>query len=72
MRKAPPSFIPIAFAIAILSVVLSWGSAVAQTDPRVDLAPGGADAEQAIWNLRLLSNTPKPAPFDSATKVPGG
>ncbi|HUP01196.1 MAG TPA: hypothetical protein VM737_06720 [Gemmatimonadota bacterium] len=33
------------------------------SDPRVGLRPGGIDAEQAIWNLRLLSATPAANPF---------
>ncbi|TVQ66401.1 MAG: hypothetical protein EA360_06075 [Balneolaceae bacterium] len=32
-------------------------------DPRVGLAPGVFDAEETIWNLRLLSNTPPPDDF---------
>ncbi|MEX0893723.1 MAG: hypothetical protein WEB88_16270, partial [Gemmatimonadota bacterium] len=34
-------------------------------DPRVGLRAGVEDAGEAIWNLRLLSNTPKPDPFDA-------
>ncbi|MEX2611160.1 MAG: hypothetical protein WEA24_14535 [Gemmatimonadota bacterium] len=34
-------------------------------DPRVGLRAGVHDAGEAIWNLRLLSNTPKPDPFDA-------
>jgi len=32
-------------------------------DPRVNLAGGLFDAEEAIWNLRLLSTTPPPVDF---------
>ena len=32
-------------------------------DPRSDLAPGLFDAEEAIWNLRLLSSTPPSSDF---------
>lgn len=32
-------------------------------DPRVGLAPGLFDAEEAIWNLELLSATPPPPDF---------
>jgi hypothetical protein len=32
-------------------------------DPREALAPGLFDAEEAIWNLRLLSSTPPPNEF---------
>jgi hypothetical protein len=52
------------FALAIGLVTLASVSSLAvQSDPRVGLSPGATDAEQAIWNLRLLSNTPKPEPF---------
>ncbi|MGH7556245.1 MAG: LVIVD repeat-containing protein [Gemmatimonadota bacterium] len=37
------------------------------SDPRVGLRAGGADAEQAIWNLRLLSATPAAEPFAGVT-----
>ncbi|HET9332282.1 MAG TPA: hypothetical protein VFQ21_01725 [Gemmatimonadota bacterium] len=67
MHKAPPSSRAVALAIALVSVVLAWGSADAQTDPRIGLAPGGADAGQAIWNLRLLSSSPQVAPFEGVT-----
>ena len=36
-------------------------------DPRVGLAPGLFDAEEAIWNLRMLSTTPPEAPFVGRT-----
>ena len=36
-------------------------------DPRVGLAPGMFDAEEAIWNLRMLSTTPPPDPFIGST-----
>jgi hypothetical protein len=36
-------------------------------DPRVGLEAGVTDPGTAIWNLRLLSNTPKPEPFAEAT-----
>jgi len=35
-------------------------------DPRVGLAPGIFDAEEAMWNLRLISNTPPPRDFVGA------
>jgi hypothetical protein len=37
------------------------------SDPRVDLGAGLFDAEEAIWNMRLLSATPPPEPFVGAT-----
>ncbi len=36
-------------------------------DPRVGLAPGLFDAEEAIWNLRLVSATPPTEPFVGQT-----
>jgi len=36
-------------------------------DPRIGLKAGVTDPGTAIWNLRLLSNTPKPEPFAEAT-----
>jgi hypothetical protein len=36
-------------------------------DPRVGLAPGLFDAEEAIWNLRMISTTPPEAPFVGRT-----
>ncbi len=35
-------------------------------DPRVGLGAGVFDAEEAIWNLKLLSNTPPPEDFIGA------
>ncbi|MGH7753740.1 MAG: LVIVD repeat-containing protein, partial [Gemmatimonadales bacterium] len=32
-------------------------------DPRVGLRAGKADAGEAVWNLRVVSKTPPPAPF---------
>jgi hypothetical protein len=43
-------------------------STVAPTpDPRVGLKPGRYDAGQAQWNMRLVTNNPSPAPFDTST-----
>ena len=36
-------------------------------DPRVGLGPGLFDAEEAIWNLRMLSTTPPEPPFVGST-----
>src|SRR5687768_15908359 len=36
-------------------------------DPRVGLRAGKMDAEQAAWNLRLLSNTPPSQQFVDVT-----
>src|SRR5260221_11814697 len=35
-------------------------------DPRVGLKPGRYDAGEAQWNMRLVSNNPSPAPFDTS------
>ncbi len=37
------------------------------TDPRVGLAPGLWDAEEAVWNLRVVSKTPTPEAFVGVT-----
>ena len=34
-------------------------------DPRVGLRAGRTDAAQASWNMRLISNTPSPGPFQA-------
>ncbi|MBA2565141.1 MAG: hypothetical protein H0V09_06920, partial [Gemmatimonadetes bacterium] len=41
--------------------------ATADSDPRVGLRAGTVDAEQAVWNLQLLSSTPAPEPFVGVT-----
>ncbi|HET6639743.1 MAG TPA: hypothetical protein VFH82_13295 [Gemmatimonadota bacterium] len=72
---------PIALAIALVALVLGATPAAAfepvdapyvtfdpdTTDPRVGLAAGETDAEEAIWNMRLLSNTPKEGQFVGVT-----
>ena len=84
MNRIPPTFRPIALAIALVALVLGASPAAAAvslpeedaayaafdpdtTDPRIGLEAGGADAEQAIWNLRLLSATPKAEQFVGVT-----
>ena len=81
MNTIPPMIRPLAFTAAVIALVLGATPAVAApssdaplaafdpdtTDPRIGLAAGGADAEQAIWNLRLLANTPKAEQFAEAT-----
>jgi hypothetical protein len=42
-------------------------AAAPSPDPRVGLRAGVTDAGEAIWNMRLLSNTPSPAPFAGVT-----
>ncbi|MGY8799382.1 MAG: LVIVD repeat-containing protein [Longimicrobiales bacterium] len=36
-------------------------------DPRVGLEPGLFDAEEAVWNMRVVSRTPPPDPFVGKT-----
>ncbi|HZB28047.1 MAG TPA: hypothetical protein VE282_05740, partial [Gemmatimonadales bacterium] len=36
-------------------------------DPRIGLEAGMMDAEEAIWNMRLLSKTPPPEQFQGVT-----
>jgi hypothetical protein len=51
---------------AITPLPLS-AAAAPSPDPREGLRPGVTDPGQAIWNMRLLSNTPSPEPFAGAT-----
>ena len=56
------------------AIVLAGISAVtaarAQTpDPRVGLRAGWMDAAQAIWNMELISSTPRPAGFFDAANL---
>ena len=81
MNTIPPMIRPIALAIALVALVLGATPAAAfepvdapyvtfdpdTTDPRVGLAAGETDAEEAIWNMRLLSNTPKEGQFVGVT-----
>jgi hypothetical protein len=81
MYTIPPMIRPIAFAIAAVALVLSAIPTVAApasdtpsaafdpdtTDPRIGLEAGMDDAEQAIWNLQLLSTTPKGEQFEGVT-----
>ena len=57
--------------ILLVATVVAPALAAAQTyppatDPRSKLKPGRFDAETAASNMRLVSFSPKPAPFDSA------
>jgi hypothetical protein len=72
MPKTLPKLYPVALAIALSLLPALQATSLAQptapeTDPRIGLEAGGADAEQAIWNLRLLSNTPKAEAFEGVT-----
>ena len=59
-----------AVALALAGVMIGAADAGAQTfqptdpdDPRIGLSAGWHDAGEALWNMRLLSNTPKPTGF---------
>ena len=65
-RKPPPP--PPALPAVMPAPVKPIVSATAPTpDPRVGLKPGYWDAEQAAWNLRMVSNTPPPEQFRGVT-----
>ena len=54
----------------LLVIILSHApaaSAQSSADPREGLAAGLFDAEEAAWNLRVLSKTPPPASFVGVT-----
>lgn len=73
---APPLF-PRRWALALAGLALVAGTSAATAqqkikttpdpDPRVGLSAGKHDAGEAIWNLAMLSTTPAPGPFASAT-----
>jgi hypothetical protein len=50
-----------------MSLAETAAATVPSPDPRVGLDPGIFDAEEAIWNLRLLSATPPPREFVGRT-----
>ncbi len=57
--------------IFLLATVVAPSAAWAQSypsnaDPRTNLKPGRYDAGTAALNMRLVSNTPKPAQFDTS------
>jgi hypothetical protein len=56
---------PLAFAAAALCSLPAQAQGPSP-DPRVGLRAGATNAAEAAWNLRLVSNTPRPAPFSSA------
>ncbi|MGH7509128.1 MAG: LVIVD repeat-containing protein [Gemmatimonadales bacterium] len=45
----------------------SMSSTAPSPDPRIGLRGGEMDAEEAVWNLRVLSKTPPPAHFAGIT-----
>lgn len=64
-RITPVFFLSFCFLIGLTaSSVAAQGS---MEDPRVNLAPGLFDAEEAIWNMRKLSSTPPAEDFVGVT-----
>ena len=53
------------FVLTALPTLASAQTYPSKTDPRNNLKPGKTDAGVAAKNMRLVSNTPKPAGFDS-------
>ncbi len=49
--------------VAVLSVMNGLAAAAQTPDPRVGLHAGWMDAGQAIWNMALVSSTPRPTGF---------
>jgi hypothetical protein len=69
-RRALPLAFTFATAIACASsspvTTPSVAIAAPTPDPRVGLRAGRGDAAQALWNMRLLSNTPSPDMFSAS------
>ncbi len=61
---APTSLVPAALGQAPAS---ARSAAAPNPDPRVGLRAGLMDAEEAIWNLRVVSKTPPPKEFLGVT-----
>ena len=53
------------FATAVVPTLASAQTYPSKSDPRNNLKPGRLDAGVAASNMKLLSFTPKPAPFDT-------
>jgi hypothetical protein len=53
-------------ATLVVPALVSAQSYPSAADPRTGLKPGRLDAGTAASNMRLVSSSPKPAPFDSA------
>ncbi|MDX1440435.1 MAG: hypothetical protein R3284_11090, partial [Rubricoccaceae bacterium] len=72
--KTPPQIrhtLPLGVFALLLAAFTIGATAHAQgsmaSDPRVGLGPGLFDAEEAIWNLRMLSTTPPAEDFVGVT-----
>ena len=58
----------LAAALAPVPLLAQQDTIATMDDPRAGLTPGtGNTAGQAAWNMRLVSYSPKPEPFDSAS-----
>ncbi len=68
MRYSLPSSKTLAGALGLAALLLATAaSAQRSADPRVGLDAGLFDAEEAAWNLRVLSKTPPPEAFVGKT-----
>src|SRR5687767_11621201 len=69
-RRALPLALTFATAVACASstpvTTPSVAIAAPTPDPRIGLRAGRSDAAQALWNMRLLSNTPSPDTFSAS------
>ena len=66
MDGAPPSG-PSGMNTVALQSTLMAPTPIPSPDPRVGLGAGLFDAEEALWNLRMLSSTPPPEDFLGVT-----
>ena len=58
---------PLLLALFALTLAAAPSAQTAMDDPRVGLAAGLFDAEEATWNLRVVSTTPPPEAFLGVT-----
>lgn len=65
-RITSGAVLPLLFAMTLFGGTASAQGSIS-TDPRVGLGPGLFDAEEAIWNLRMLSTTPPAEAFVGVT-----
>ena len=64
---APPAVAPAASPTAAMPKPMPKPTGPPSPDPRVGLGAGLFDAEEAVWNLRVLSHTPPPRAFIGET-----
>ena len=67
MHRSPSVYKPFAIPLIALSACTSsrgtFSTSLPSPDPRIGLEAGLFDAEEAVWNLRVLSQTPPPPEF---------